>query len=596
MNRNILAIGIIILFILSALAPITFGSNVDNPKVQQAIENYKFDRYLYPEYYGCYNSDETTDFIELANNDISTYYESSEVEVINPQSPIKSLVGPPMDSAWPMHGHDVRHTGLSPYSTADNLGEEKWWFFQEGPFFEGSPVVDNDGVIYFGSWDNHLYALYPNGTMKWKCYTGGNVETSPAIAEDGTIYVGTHFAPGYGTYLYAINPNGTWKWRRKTGNMYSSPAIGDDGTIYCSDGGIYIIALYPNGTLKWEYRTGASVLSSPAIGDDGTVYCGSHDNNIYALYPNNGTVKWKYTTGNWVHGIPTIGDDGTIYCGSDDLYMYALYPNNGSMKWRCYIGSVWGSPALDKDGNLYVGVWEKIFYSIYPDGTIRWRVNLSRRVWGQSAVVSDDGTIYFGTCDFEGHDGGHLHALNPDGSIKYILYHTRMFWSSPAIGADGTVYICTRKDRFRNPGLRATGYLRALGKLDPNAPSRPSIDGVKKIILDFPYEFKINTTSPLGRDIYLWVEWGDGSFYEWIGPYASGEEVTLAHRWPFSRGRDFTIRVKAKDSENLWGPWGEFDVSLFPRNKEAYISLFLWFLERFPLLERLINIFGWNVV
>jgi outer membrane protein assembly factor BamB len=490
-----------------------------------------------------------------------------------------------MDSAWPMHGHDVKHTGLSPYSTANNPGEEKWWNYLDS-FVEGSPIVDKDGIIYFGSWDNYLYALYPNGSLKWKSNIEGDVETYPAIAEDGTIYVGTVFSPAYGTYLFAINPDGTRKWKYKTGEMYSSPTIGDDGTVYCSDGNKNIIALYPNnGTLKWKYTTGSTVMSSPAIDKNGIIYCGSNDDNIYALYPN-GTLKWKYNTGSWVHGIPTIADDGIVYCGSDNGYMYAFYPNNGTVKWSCKIGDVWGSPTLDKDGNLYVGVWQKKFYSIYTNGTIRWSVNLSRRIWGQSAVVSDDGIIYFGTCDFESHDGGFFHALNPDGTTKYILDYIEMFWASPAIGEDGTVYICTRGRKWSGTGYPSIGFLRALGELDPDAPLKPVIDGPKIIDLFKEYKYRFKATSPLGKDVYLWIEWGDKGLEEWIGPYASGQEITLSHEWVTGEGL-FEIRVKAKDVDDRWGCWGVYEYKI--KTKSIDNSLLLRFLEQYPLLNRLLQ-------
>jgi outer membrane protein assembly factor BamB len=492
-----------------------------------------------------------------------------------------------MDSAWPMHGHDIKHTGLSQYSTAGNLGEEKWWYMEEA-HFEGSPIIDKNGVIYYGSHDLHLYAINSNGTFNWRVWINGDVESSPAIDENWVLYVGTVLESG-GNHLNAIyTNNGTKKWKYKTGGaIFSSPAIGKDGTIYFGSENDNIYALNPNGTLKWIYDTGNPVLSSPAIGGDGIIYCGSNKGYIYALYPNNGTLKWKYKTDNWVHGIPTIGDDGTVYCGSDDGYMYALYPNNGTMKWRCQIGSAWGSPAIDREGNLYIGVWEKKFHAINPNGIIKWSFNLTRRVWGQSPVVSDDGTIYFGTCDFEGHCGGPFHALNPDGSIKYILDHTRMFWASPAIGEDGTIYICTRKSRQVRPGAyRHTGYLRALAELDPDAPLETEIDGPKKIKGYKKYDYKFKTTSPLGNDVFFWIEWGDLGIDEWVGPVASGEMVTVSHEWT-TISAPFKIRVKAKDTDNLWGPWSEFTVTM-SRNKTMSNSFFLQFLERFPLLKQLL--------
>jgi len=90
-----------------------------------------------------------------------------------------------------------------------------------------------------GSYDNYLYAINPDGTLKWKFGTGGDILSSPAIGKDGTIYVGS-----YDNYLYAINPDGSLKWKFETGNgVYSSPAIGKDGTIYVGSYDNYLYAI-----------------------------------------------------------------------------------------------------------------------------------------------------------------------------------------------------------------------------------------------------------------------------------------------------------------------------------------------------------------
>ena len=86
-------------------------------------------------------------------------------------------------------------------------------------------------------WPNCSPAV--DGTLKWVYPTGGEVSSSPAIAPNGTIYVGSN-----DHNLYAINPNGTKKWSYTTGNLvYSSPAIASDGTIYVgsANGKIYAI-------------------------------------------------------------------------------------------------------------------------------------------------------------------------------------------------------------------------------------------------------------------------------------------------------------------------------------------------------------------
>nr|6TJB_A Chain A, Cake2 [synthetic construct]6TJB_B Chain B, Cake2 [synthetic construct]6TJB_C Chain C, Cake2 [synthetic construct]6TJB_D Chain D, Cake2 [synthetic construct]6TJB_E Chain E, Cake2 [synthetic construct] len=79
-------------------------------------------------------------------------------------------------------------------------GTEKWRF-KTGKAIEASPVIGEDGTIYVGSNDGHLYAINPDGTEKWRFKTGKAIEASPVIGEDGTIYVGSNDG-----HLYAINP------------------------------------------------------------------------------------------------------------------------------------------------------------------------------------------------------------------------------------------------------------------------------------------------------------------------------------------------------------------------------------------------------
>jgi outer membrane protein assembly factor BamB len=566
------------LFFISAIIPITFGSNIRTTDNESIVEDYNHDRHLYPEYYDCPNIDKITTYDSkyvprASTNSYNTYTE----EIINLRELTQSFAGPMMDSPWPMYCHDVRHTGQSPYSTINNPGVEKW-LFDTIDDASGSPVIDDQGIIYIGS--SALHAIYPNGMLKWKYETYyHSLMLAPAIADNGVIYFGT----AYGNhYLFAIyTSNGTLKWKFYTGaSIFSSPAIGNDGTIYFGDSNNHINALHPNGTLKWKYTTGDVVLSSPAIDDDGTIYCGSHDYNVYALYPNNGSLKWKFATNGWVHGSPAIGEDGTVYIGSDDGYLYALYPNNGTMKWRCNVGgAVWGSPALDGEGNLYLGVWNGQFHAVYPNGKIKWSFDTGGHVWWTSATLSDDGTIYFGS-NIGDYGGGELIALNLDGNECWrIMVASDWTMSTPAIGEDGTVYVGSCNDGY-HPG--SWGYLHAIGELDIDSPSAPDIHGPQSGKPNRKYDYTFKSTSPLGNDVYYYVDWGDNTVEEWIGSYTSGEEITLSHTWHLQG--IYTIKARAKDTDNLWGPWETLTVTI-PRNKATYNLLRL--LEWFPLLQKI---------
>ena len=170
---------------------------------------------------------------------------------------------------------------------------------------------------------SHTVGIRPPDTLrKWRFQlrdTAGVFYSSPAIGPGGTIYVGS--ADGS---LFAVDPDGTLRWRYSTGgNMRSSPSVAPDGTVYVGSDDGYLYALNPNGTLKWRYNTQEPIHASPAVATDGTICCGSDDNSLYAIN-SDGTLKWRYETGGNVAAATTIGTDGTIYFVSYDGYLYAL--------------------------------------------------------------------------------------------------------------------------------------------------------------------------------------------------------------------------------------------------------------------------------
>jgi len=405
-----------------------------------------------------------------------------------------SLSGGPMNSSWPMFCHDVKHTSRSPYSTADNPYVEKWRFSSIN-WIGTSMTIGDDGTIYFAV-GNYMYALYPNGTLKW-IYTTHEITigSTPAIDENGTIYLGT-----WGCTLWAFNPDGTMKWKRTGlgGSITSSPAIGSDGTIYFGTmrNNGQIIAMDPNGNLKWQYFTGSPILSSPAIGDDGTVYIGSEDDYLYAMYPN-GTLRWRFKTGDLIPSDPSIAPDGTIYVTSSDGYLYALYAN-GTQRWktRVGVGSISNS-AIASDGTIYVG--GDHLYAVYPNGTMRWVFNLGSERWiGRSSpAISVDGTIYVGVEINDG-SGGEILAVNPDGTERWRkLIAENGIDTSPAIGSDGTVYITAEQDK--------SGDLIAIGR----GPLNVHANGPYYGYYQMPVQFKGIAYGGMPPYSYHW-DFGDG--------------------------------------------------------------------------------------
>jgi outer membrane protein assembly factor BamB len=333
------------------------------------------------------------------------------------------------DGPWPLFGHDLQRTGRSPYIGPDTPTLK--WAFQPGDCVISSPAVGSDGTIYVGSDTGCLYAINPDGTMKWYYDTGSeeDIYSSPAIGADGTVYVGSN-----NCWFYAVSADGVLKWRYQTlGQVRSSPAVAPDGTIYVGSRDSKLYAFNPDGSINWFYPTGGEIwYSSPAVAPDGTIYVGAEDGKLYAIYPD-GTLKWYYWGGDgW--SSPAVGDDGTIYMGSSDGRIYALNPD-GTTKWYYPTDDVIrSSPAIDRDGSIYVGSDDGFLYALYPDGTLKWKYPTGSFVIS-SPAVGGDGTVYVGSYDF------YVYAINPDGTLKWKYFAGDDILSSPALGEDGTVYI-----------------------------------------------------------------------------------------------------------------------------------------------------------
>jgi len=564
------------------LGPFVFGVKSDsvsdvNSEMETLLDNLAF---------YCYDASGNNAKYEYMKEQMLNDYSDDEIDivedVVQPVEPISTASsGGPMDSPWPMKCHDTHHTSRSPYSTAHIDGLEKWRFRCDG--VDGSPIIGDDGTIYFGDKDADIYAIYPNGTLKWTYHTDMWITSAPALAGDGTLYV-----TSWDEHLYAFNSsNGVRKWRFNAGHLAtlaSSPIVAEDGTIYFGAMGPdydrgRVYAVNPNGTEKWYYDTGDWITSDPAIGDDGTIYIGSGDTYFYAINPN-GTLKWRFKTGDYIKGPASIAEDGTVYIGSFDGYLYALYPNNGTMKWKYNAGTE-TNPSIASDGTIYVGSSNKL-HAIYPNGTKRWTFTVGEQydhaISQSSPAISADGTIYVGT-QIDGVKGGDIIAVNPDGTEKWRkLICFEWIRSSPCIGEDGTVYIGCATDWG--------GYIHAFGPVESNSPPEtPTISGETNGNVREDYEYKLRVVDPDNNPISFYIDWGDG-FKEWTPERASGENCYYEHTW-LIRG-DYTIRCKAKDTLGEESDWASLEVTM-PRTRAKTYYWLEWLRDRYPLLEVIIS-------
>jgi len=284
--------------------------------------------------------------------------------------------------------------------------------------------------------------------VKWIAPVGGfswSVPACPAIAEDGTIYVGCYDG------LYALGPDGNRRWFRSMPRV-TSPVVGSDGTIYVCDGeGYYwrsLSALTPQGMLRWSCDH-VGLEFAPALDTDGTIYAAARD-SLFAFRPD-GTIKWIAQLSSEAASGPTVAADGTIYVGYyvsrwDTSAIYAFDPD-GTEKWHL---AIYSEPrnhlslglAVAQDGSVRYSGYGRIG-CVNPDGSARWTTTLHYMAAEQPSI--DPSGITYPA-------GDRASALNADGTILWQV-ETRSVSATPAIGMDGRLWLTGDMSTSRLDGI-----------------------------------------------------------------------------------------------------------------------------------------------
>jgi hypothetical protein len=125
--------------------------------------------------------------------------------------------------------------------------------------------------------------------------------------------------------------------------------------------------------------------------------------------------------------------------------------------------------------------------------------------------------------------------------------------------------------------------------LPPNKPSTPV--GPSSGKAGKSYTYTTSVVDPDGDQLYYIWDWGD-EISDWEGPYTSGDPISVSHIW--SNQGTYSIKVKAKDINDMEGVWSDqFTVSM-PKSKSFPKIPVLNFLDKYsqllPLIRQLLKI------
>lgn len=285
------------------------------------------------------------------------------------------------------------------------------WGYRTGGEVRSSPAMDAKGNAVAGSMDGTLYGImlgsfamedggvdgaspFPPARLMWSIPLGGQLVSSPVIAADGTIYVGSTNGKLFAITVAANNVAST-KWSATTNDVNgSSPALGQDGTVYAGSSDHKLYAFHPDGSPAWSVDLGAEVKASPAVGGEGTVYIGTADGKLHAI-DKAGKEKWSYATGGPITGTPAVYA-GSVFIGSEDKRLHAISTVSGAKRWIYETQGAVGTPVIASDGVIYVGATDARLYAITAKGSLFFATNVKGNVRGAPAIGTS-GDLYVST-------------------------------------------------------------------------------------------------------------------------------------------------------------------------------------------------------
>ena len=340
-------------------------------------------------------------------------------------------------------------------------GRVQWRFRMDGPYAQVRPVAGPDGTVYSVDAFDHLYALSPDGGLKWLVRGAGG--KGVAVGADGDVYTGSESA------IRAFHSDGSEKWtfvQTPMAMILVGIAVGPDGNVYAAASeGMGVFSLTPAGELRWQipnpYDRVPIDFNEIVFGDNG----GTGQLYFFA----NHKLRGITLAGDPVFAIegglaqlqvansPAVGPDGSVHSA------ISAYAPSGTPLWTFltpYPFNVFSKSSVGSDGiHYYVQNLSQLF-ALNPDGTAHWHKELADYVDGP--IVDPTNTqILLGGADTLDHPGKLISVSAGDGTE---------IWRVVLPAENGFNQYVDSRARFRDDGLVA--YLVTATATGDNATSR----------------------------------------------------------------------------------------------------------------------------
>ena len=229
-------------------------------------------------------------------------------------------------------------------------GKQLWSPAQVGePLGWAAPMVDSLGNTWISAYDGGLIRVGPQGKPDSRPYFRTRAKLDSAgIIHGGVLYVGTE--EGYVLAIDLTAEKGTTLWNQAADQGYtggfvnSSPALTEDGILVVAARDEMVWGFAPSGAVAWNTKVPGQILGSPVIDRYGHVYVGvcqaergrEGQGWLVCLDGNSHKIRWQYAAAGPVESTPVIGDDDLVYFGDNSGTIHAV-DGRGVAQWTAKV-------------------------------------------------------------------------------------------------------------------------------------------------------------------------------------------------------------------------------------------------------------------
>ncbi len=322
--------------------------------------------------------------------------------------------GVPVESMAVPGGHLWASTRHDPYGTLYTASPgpqdpQVYWEFYDSSGFSDGPAVAADGTVYIGSKGGTLYALDPAGQVLWQASVGAGVVGAPGLDESGNVYVADKKGG-----LSSFTSAGTLRWHwepQQKGVAISGPLVAPDGTIYYAIGS-RVEAVTADGQALWEARARTKYRTKPP-----------------ALSPDGAFLWWEEVAIDVQSGaLVDLGlalDVDQLFSGANGRTYLRSGHTVSEWRWTGAAGEV-----------VQTAGWDAR--------------SIARLDQPEDAGVATDGTVWLAYTTWE----SDLVWLDPTGRVLGVIRPQGGDAIVVAAGENGAIYTCDALSRYSGPDYR----------------------------------------------------------------------------------------------------------------------------------------------